>query len=84
MLHVPPPTNQPVLQQTTGQCCRFRKVVAESRIVVLLLATKSLYYVARFTYPRQTCIVASDEDPVYGVTPRNCIQSEASIHKTCN
>ena len=70
MLHVPPPTNRiSLFCNKSGQSCRLRKVVAESRIVVLLLATKSLYYVARFTYPRQTCIVASDEDPVYGVTP---------------
>ena len=52
----------------SGQCCRLQKVVAESRIAVLLLATKNLY-VARFTDPRQTCIVASDVDPSYGVTP---------------
>ena len=42
----------------SGQCCRLRKVVAESRIVVLLLTTKSLY-VARFTDPRQTCFALS-------------------------
>ena len=51
----------------SGQCCRLEKVVAESRIAVLLLATKNLH-VARFTDPRQTCIVASDVDPSYGVT----------------
>ena len=52
----------------SGQCCRLQNVVAESRIAVLLLATKNLY-VVRFTGPRQTCIVASDVDPSYGVTP---------------
>ena len=52
----------------SGQCCRLRKVVAESRIAILLLATKNSH-VARFTDPRQTCIVASDVDHSYGVTP---------------
>ena len=69
MLHVPPPTNRiSLFCNKSGQSCRLRKVVAESLIVVLFLATKSLY-VARFTDPRQTCIVASDVDPSYGVTP---------------
>ena len=38
--------------------------------------------VARFTGPRQACFAASDVTAVYGVTPRNFIQSEVGIHAT--
>ena len=57
----------PVLQQLRSlqvakSCWRNYRVV-----LLFNFGTKSVH-VARFTGPRQTCLAASDETPVYGVT----------------
>ena len=70
MLHVPPPTNQPVLQQirpvlqVAKSCCRKSDSSSTS-------CNKKFICCAFYKYTdlRQTCIVASDVDPSYGVTP---------------
>ena len=72
MLHVLPPTSQ-----SCFATIRFLQVVSSccsKQRVVLLFATKSVQ-VARFTGPRQTFMAR---------LPRYFIQSEVSIHATCN
>ena len=78
MMRVLPPTFQPVLQQI-----RLRKVVVESRQV--LIFTEKFAYVARFTLAQGKLLWSEWLiSPCMAWLPRNFIQSEVSIHATCN
>ena len=61
-------TQESNLSCNKSRCCRWQKVVAESRVLEVTFAKKSVH-VARFTGLRQTCFAASDVRSMYGGTP---------------
>ena len=74
MLRVLPPTCKPVLQQIRLQVAKTLLQKVESS----------------FTFCNKICTCCAFYSPkanlssLYGVTPRNCIQSEVSINATCS
>ena len=61
-------TQESNLSCNKSRCCRWQKVVAESRVLDVIHV--DLYTLrARFTGLRQTCFAASDVRSMYGGTP---------------
>ena len=63
-----PPMNHQTCLATNRVVAGCGNLLQEVKIVVLLFATKFVH-VVRFTGPLQSFFAASDETPLYGLTP---------------